>query len=80
MIRISKDAFLAMYLIYAEKVNEYLPGAVKVDKNNKTITIDWKPFDEKHMDLSNEEEEAFRNILDFSDYLPSGWRVTIVNS
>ena len=80
MIRISKDAFLAMYLVYAEKVNEYLPGAVKVNKDGQTITIDWKPFDENHMDLSDEEEEAFRNILDFSDYLPCGWMVTIVNS
>lgn len=80
MIRISKDAFLAMYLVYAEKVNEYLPGAVKVDKDGKLITIDWKPFDEKHMDLSDEEEEAFRNILDFSNYLPCGWMVIIRNS
>ena len=79
MIRISKEAFLAMYIVYAEKVNERLPGAVKFDKKNKTITIDWKPFDEKHMDLNDEDEEAFRNVLDFSDYLPSDWMVTIVN-
>lgn len=79
MIRLSKEAFLAMYIAYAEKVNEYLPGAVKVNKDGKLITIDWKPFDEKHMDLNDEEEEAFRNVLDFSDYLPSGWMVIIVN-
>lgn len=79
MIRISKEAFLAMYIVYAEKVNECLPGAVKFDKENKTVTIDWKPFDEAHIDLNAEEEEAFRNILDFSDYLPFGWMVTIID-
>lgn len=79
MISVSKNTFLAMYLVYAEKVNEYLPGAVKVDKNNKTVTIDWKPYNENHMDLSNEEEEAFFNVLDFSDYLPCGWMVTIID-
>ncbi len=79
MIRFSKEAFLAMYTVYAEKVNERLPGAVKFDKKNKTITIDWKPFDEAHMDLSNEEEEMFRNILDFTDYLPCEWMITIID-